>query len=40
VIEERLRLANDGKSLIYTHEVTGPDGTMDRREVAFTIEPK
>jgi len=40
VIEERLRLANEGKRLIYTHEVTGPDGTTDRQEVAFTIEPK
>jgi hypothetical protein len=34
VIEERMRLV-DGSKLIYTHAVTGPDGTTDRRDIAF-----
>jgi hypothetical protein len=40
VIEERLRLAESGTKLVYVHLVTGPDGTADRREIAFSVEKK
>jgi hypothetical protein len=39
LIEERLRLV-DGTRLTYSHKITGPDGTTDRREVAFSVESK
>jgi hypothetical protein len=34
-IVERLRV--DGEHLIYKHEVTGPGGRHDEREIAFEI---
>src|SRR5258708_24026469 len=37
VIEERLRMV-DGTQLSYGHQITGPDGTTDRREVTFSVE--
>jgi hypothetical protein len=37
VIEERLRLDNRMRMLIYTHEITGPDGTKDTHEVSFRV---
>jgi hypothetical protein len=39
VIEERLRMV-DGAQVAYSHEITGPDGTTDRREVTFGVESK
>ena len=39
LIEERLRMV-DGTRLTYSHKITGPDGTTDRREVTFGVEPK
>jgi hypothetical protein len=36
-IIERLRLAQDGKTLIYFHEITGPQGTTDRKEIRFDV---
>ena len=36
-ITERLRLAEDGKALIYDHEVVGPKGQADRHEVSFDV---
>lgn len=37
VIEERLRLAEDGGRLMYSHSVTGPDATSDKREITFAV---
>jgi hypothetical protein len=37
-IVERLRV--DGEHLIYKHEVTGPGGRHDEREIAFEIGAK
>jgi len=37
-IVERLRV--DGESLIYKHEVTGPGGKHDEREITFDIGAK
>jgi len=37
VIEERLRLADDGRKLVYIHSIIGPDGTTDRREISFGV---
>jgi hypothetical protein len=34
-IEERLRMSEDNKSLLYTQAITGPDGKVGRYEVAF-----
>ena len=39
VIEERLRMV-DGTQLSYSHEITGPDGTTERREVTFSVESR
>jgi len=39
VIEERLRLAN-GAQLAYTHEITGPDGTTEQHEMAFSVQSR
>lgn len=39
VTEEKLRLVNDAKP-VYSPATTGPDGTMDRRELAFAVETK
>jgi hypothetical protein len=36
-IIERLRESEDGRALIYGHEVTGPDGKRDGREVVFRL---
>jgi len=40
VIEERLRLADDGTKLVYVHLVTGPDGTANHHEIVFGMEKK
>jgi hypothetical protein len=37
VIEERLRLSQEGNQLEYLHAVTGPDGTEDRRSITFQV---
>jgi hypothetical protein len=37
VIEERLRLVEDGGRLTYSHSVTGPDATNDKREITFAV---
>jgi hypothetical protein len=37
VVEERMRLTDGGKKLEYVHAITGPDGTSDRRELAFKV---
>ena len=36
-ITERLRMGEDGRTLIYTHEITGPGGKQERREIVFDI---
>jgi hypothetical protein len=36
-IEERLRMSEDNKSLLYTQAITGPDGKVSRYEVAFEV---
>jgi hypothetical protein len=36
-IEERLRMLEDNKSLLYTQAITGPDGKAGRYEVAFEV---
>ena len=36
-IEERLRMSEDNKSLLYTQAITGPDGKASRHEVAFEV---
>lgn len=36
-IEERLRMSEDNKSLLYTQAITGPDGKVGRYEVAFEV---
>jgi hypothetical protein len=40
VIEERLRLADGGATLVYTDLVSGPDATDGRREIRFRVTPK
>jgi hypothetical protein len=37
VIEERVRLVDDGARLTYSHSVTGPDATNDIREITFAV---
>jgi len=37
VIEERFRLVDDGGRLTYSHSVTGPDATNDKREITFVV---
>jgi len=37
-IVERLRV--EGERVIYKHEVTGPGGKRDEREIAFDISAK
>ena len=37
VIEERMRLVDDGARLTYSHSVTGPDATNDMREITFVV---
>jgi hypothetical protein len=37
VIEERMRLVDDGARLTYSHSVTGPDATNDMREITFAV---
>jgi hypothetical protein len=36
-IEERLRMSEDNKSLLYTQAITGPDGKVGHYEVAFEV---
>ncbi len=36
-IEERLRMSEDNKSLLYTQTVTGPDGKVGHHNVAFEV---
>jgi hypothetical protein len=36
-IEERLRMADDNKLLLYTQAITGPNGKVGRYEVAFDV---
>jgi hypothetical protein len=36
-IEERIRMSEDNKSLLYTQAITGPDGKAGRYEVAFEV---
>src|ERR1700688_1775415 len=36
-IEERLRMSEDNKSLLYTQTVTGPDGKVGHYDVAFEV---
>jgi hypothetical protein len=36
-IEERLRMSDDNKSLLYTQAITGPDGKVGRYEMAFEV---
>jgi hypothetical protein len=40
VIEERLRMIESNTKLVYVHAVTGPDGTAERREIAFDVGKK
>ena len=40
VIEERLRLVDDGASLMYIDTITGPDRTAGPREITFSVRPK
>ena len=37
VIEERMRLVDNGARLMYSHSVTGPDATNDMREITFAV---
>jgi hypothetical protein len=37
VIEERFRLVEDGGRLKYSHSVTGPDATNDKRVIMFAV---
>jgi hypothetical protein len=37
VVEERLRLADDGTKLVYVHSVNTPGGTADAREIGFDV---
>lgn len=37
VIEERMRLVNNRGGLTYSHSVTGPDSTNDKREITFAV---
>lgn len=37
VIEERLRLDGEAGRLFYAHEVIGPDGVREKREVGFRV---
>ena len=39
VIEERVRLLG-GTQLAYSHEITGPDGSIERHEITFSVEPR
>jgi hypothetical protein len=36
-IEERLRMSEDNKSLLYTQTVTGPDGKVGHHDVVFEV---
>jgi hypothetical protein len=36
-IEERLRMSEDSKSLLYTQTITGPDGKVGHYDVAFEV---
>jgi hypothetical protein len=40
VIERKLRLVDDGATLLYADSVTGPGRTVEPREVAFDVRPK
>jgi hypothetical protein len=41
VVEERLRLSDDGMVLVHTDTVRGPDGTtVGPRELAFRVTPR
>jgi hypothetical protein len=40
VIEERLRLIDDGGTLLYTEIIEGPNETVPPRELAFDVKPK
>jgi hypothetical protein len=37
VIEERLRLETGPNRLIYRHQVSGPGGVSNSREIAFDV---
>jgi len=37
VIEERMRLVDDGARLMYSHSVTGPNAINDTREITFVV---
>jgi hypothetical protein len=36
-IDERLRMSDDNKALLYSQAITGPNGKVDHREVAFEV---
>ncbi len=39
IIDERVRLSEDGERLQYSHAVTGPDGATHARDFEFGIQP-